>query len=186
VKSDTTFKVEVSDYENIIQYLSVKVVSNTLIISTDPATTILENSNAKVVVTMPDNLMSVAVTGSGNVDVDSTFAGLQALSLSGSGNINVNDTLNIAALTTNIMGSGNITAKGKVKALTASSSGSGNTFLSNLIATDVLCTITGSGNMYVNATGTLKAGISGSGNIVYSGSPTVIKLITGSGTVTKK
>ncbi|MDD4993224.1 MAG: DUF2807 domain-containing protein [Paludibacter sp.] len=186
LKSDSAFSVEVSDYENIIQYLSTKVVSNALVISTKPATTILQNSRAKVIVRMPDNLKSIVVTGSGTVQVDSSFISLQSLALSGSGDIKLNDTINIVKLTTNIMGSGNISAKGKVVTLVAGTSGSGTTYLSNLIARDATCTITGSGSMYVNATGTLKAAISGSGSIEYSGSPTVTTTITGSGTVKKK
>jgi hypothetical protein len=186
LKSDSTFSVEVSDYENIIQYLSTKVVTNALVISTSPGTTILQNSRAKVIVRMPDNLKSIVVTGSGTVQVDSSFISLQTLALSGSGNIKLNDTINIVKLTTTIMGSGNITAKGKVVTLVAGTSGSGNTYLSDLVAKDASCTITGSGNMYVNATGTLKAAISGSGNVEYSGSPTITNTITGSGTVKKK
>lgn len=186
LKSDSAFSVEVSDYENIIQYLSTKVVSNALVISTKPATTILQNSRAKVIVRMPDNLKSIVVTGSGTVQVDSSFISLQSLALSGSGDIKLNDTINVVKLSTTIMGSGNITAKGKVVTLVAGTSGSGTTYLSNLVAKDATCTITGSGSMYVNATGTLKAAISGSGSIEYSGSPTVTTTITGSGTVKKK
>jgi len=186
LKSDSAFSVEVSDYENIIQYLSTAVVSNALVISTSPGTTILQNSHAKVIVWMPDNLKSVVVTGSGTVQVDSSFISLQSLALSGSGNIKLNDTINVVKLTTNIMGSGNITAKGKVVTLVTGTSGSGNTYLSDLVAKDATCIITGSGNMYVNATETLKATITGSGNIEYSGSPAVTSTITGSGTVKKK
>jgi hypothetical protein len=186
LKSDSIFKVEVSDYENIIQYLSTKVVSNALVISTKPATTILQNSRAKVIIWMPDNLKSIIVTGSGTVQVDSSFVSLQSLSLSGSGDIKLNDTIDIVKLTTNIMGSGNITAKGKVGTLVAGTSGSGTTYLSDLVAKDASCTITGSGSQYVHATATLKATIIGSGNIEYSGSPIVTSAITGSGRLKKK
>jgi len=65
----------------------------------------------------------------------------------------------------------------------ATTSGSGRMHLANLIANDVTCIISGSGNMYVYAHNSLDATITGSGNIIYSGNPTVNVKTSGSGTV---
>lgn len=185
IKGDT-FIVEVSDYENIIKYLSIKVVSHNLIISTDPISTILINSKAHITITMPDSLKSVALSGSGDLNLTSAYKDLNTMILTGSGNINAIQKLNVDKLKANILGSGNITAYGNVKTLTALISGSGNVKFAELTAETAECTISGSGNVYVKATNTLKAVISGSGNIEYTGNPTVNSSITGSGTVIHK
>ncbi len=185
VKGDT-FIVEVSDYENIIKHLSVKVVSHNLIISTDPITTILINSKAHVTITMPDSLKAVALSGSGDLNLNSGFKDLNTMILTGSGNITSIENMNVDKLNASILGSGNITAHGNVKALTALISGSGDIKFADLAAETAQCTISGSGSIYVNATNSLKAVISGSGNIEYTGNPTVSQTITGSGTVIHK
>lgn len=182
VKGDS-FKVEVSDYENIVQYLSLKVVAHNLIISVSPITTVLTNSKAKVMITMPDSLTSVSIAGSGDVVLNSAFKDLEVFIITGSGSINATKALTINKMTASILGSGSIAAKGNVETLTTLISGSGNINFSNLISKTANCTTTGSGNTYVNATNTLKANITGSGNIVYAGSPTVTSNISGSGVV---
>lgn len=182
----STFKVEASDYENIIQHLSVKVEDHELVISKDPATTVLLNSKAKVTVTMPDSLTAISLTGSGDIDVNSAFKDIQMLSLTGSGNININQNVDLNILSANIIGNGNITALGKVNTLTAQISGSGEIQFSDLQAESATCSISGSGNIDINVVTALNATISGSGIISYSGTPAVTKHITGSGSVVKK
>ena len=61
--------------------------------------------------------------------------------------------------------------------------GSRKMYLADLIANDVTCIISGSGNMYVYAQNSLNATITGSGNIIYSGNPTVDVKTSGSGSV---
>lgn len=186
IVKDTLFKVEVEDYENIVKYISAKVVSHNLVISIDPISTILLKSEAKVRIAMPDSLIGLTIAGSGHIDVDSTFKDIQTLLITGSGDINLNNPENLDKITASIAGSGNIKAKGNVKTLTALTSGSGNMNLAELAAENATCTISGSGNMYVNATKTLNAIISGSGKIEYSGNPTLTQNITGSGSVIHK
>jgi translation initiation factor IF-1 len=182
VKGDS-FKVEISDYENLLQHISIKVDNHNLTISNDPIFTVLLNSKAKVTITMPDSLLGVAIAGSGDINLNSPFKDLNTLAITGSGNIYANEPLNILAMNASILGSGNITAIGSVQTLTGLISGSGNLQLSNLNATNANCTISGSGSIYVHSNTSLKATISGSGNIIYSGNPIVDASITGSGKV---
>lgn len=181
----TSFKVSVSDYENIIQYLSIEVVDSRLIIKKKPFTVNLWNSKAKVVVTLPDPLYSVKLSGSGNMKVNSTFNDLGFLILSGSGNIEVNNDCRLNKLEAQISGSGNINAIGSVQELNSQISGSGNIRFSQLKAKTATCTISGSGNMYVFIEERLEAYLSGSGDIVYSGTPQVNTHKSGSGRVYK-
>jgi hypothetical protein len=181
------FNVSVTDYENLVKYLSVEVVDCHLIIKKDPKSVHIWNSKAKVVVTMPDPLYSLQLSGSGNLNVLSAFHDLQLLLLSGSGNIGLRSDCQLNKLEANISGSGNINATGNltVQNLSTRISGSGNIHLSQMKAKDADCSISGSGKMYLFIVDNLDAHISGSGNIIYSGTPKVNSHISGSGNVYK-
>lgn len=182
-----TYSVEVSDYENIIQYLSLKVVDHKLIIYIDPSTTMLTNSKAKVMITMPDTLKSLSITGSGNIKINSAFKDIKQMSISGSGNIDATQRLGIGDFEAIIHGSGNISAKGNAERIKAVISGSGDIDLSDLQAYNADCTISGSGNIDVYVNNELKAKITGSGDINYYGNPKTVNSNTdGSGDVIKK
>ena len=180
-----TFKVSVSDYENLVKYTVVEVVDNHLIIKRKPNSVHFWNSKTKVVVTMPDPLYSLQLSGSGNLNVLSAFNDLQSLVLSGSGNVELHSDCQLNKLEANIIGSGNINAIGNftVQDLSTRISGSGNIHLSQMKAKKADCSISGSGKMYVLIEDNLEAYISGSGSIIYSGSPIVNKHISGSGNV---
>jgi hypothetical protein len=184
VKGDT-FDVQVSDYENIIEYIDLKMVGDKLIICTEPESANVWNSEAKIRITMPDILYSVKLGGSGTIKVGSAFNKLQYLSISGSGDINVAESCSLRRLETQITGSGNMKAFGNVEVLKAKISGSGSMYLSNLKAKSATCTLTGSGKMFVNIENTLDAYLSGSGDIIYSGNPVVNSYLSGSGRVYK-
>ena len=87
VAKGTENKVEYSDYENIIQYLKFEVVGNRLIVRTIPENISISNSQAKAKVVLVGNLNAVYITGSANVDLLSSFNGLNKLGITGSGNI---------------------------------------------------------------------------------------------------
>jgi hypothetical protein len=180
-----SFSVTVSDYENIIRYLTVEVVNHRLIIKKNPLTVNLRNSKAKVVVTMPDPLYSLKMAGSGTMKVNSAFNDLKFMSLSGSGNVELKSSCRLAKLEATISGSGSMYATGTVQDLHTKITGSGNILFSTMKATNATCTLTGSGNMYVYIEKKLEAFLTGSGNIVYSGSPGVNSHLSGSGHISK-
>ncbi len=184
-KTDT-FIVDISDYENIIKYISAKVVSKNLIITVDPISTILMNSKADVRILIPDSLTTLILTGSGNMTLNTAFKDLNTIYSSGSGNVTVNEGVNLNELNAYISGPGNINISGNVKNLYAYITGSGNMNLPQLSADVASCLITGSGNIYVTANDTLKGEITGSGNIEYYGSPVVLYSLTGSGKIIQK
>ena len=185
IKGDK-FNVELSDYENLLQYQSVTVSNHTLLISKEPASTQLNNSKAKVTITMPDSLIRVTLNGSGNMTISSAFKDLLSTDIFGSGNINAAQWLEISKLNASIYGSGNITATGKVDSLKAIIAGSGNIDFTTLKANYANCIISGSGNINVAVAYNLKATLSGSGNVYYYGHPNVNATMSGSGTVIKK
>ena len=181
----SNFKVSVSDYENIVKYLSLAVENNCLIIKKEPNSVSLWNSKAKVVITMPDPFYSINLSGSGNIYVNSSFNDLNNLMVSGSGNIAILSNSQLNKLEARIAGNGNINAIGSVQDLTTNISGSGSVMFTELKARNATCSISGSGNTNVFIEDKLEASISGSGNIVYSGTPVVNSNLTGSGRVYK-
>jgi len=175
-----SLEVILSDYENFLEYWDIKVVNNTLIIQTKPFTSLV-NSKAKVKVVLPTALYEVKVSGSGDIKLNSAFPELEKASISGSGNINGNVSAEYSKLFMSISGSGSFNFIGTAEELKASTTGSGKMYLSDLVANDAICSVLGSGNMYVYAKKSLKVVITGSGNIVYSGNPVVDVQASGSG-----
>ncbi len=175
-----SLEVILSDYENLLDYWDVKVVNNTLIIQTKPFTSLV-NTRAKVTIVMPDELYEASVKGSGNIAINSQFENFEKASISGSGSINGNVNTVYSNLNLTISGSGNIVLKGTADELKARTLGSGKMRLTELTAQDVDCTISGSGDMYLNVEKTLKATILGSGDIFYTGRPAIDIYGSGSG-----
>jgi len=175
-----SFRVVLSDYENLLDYWDIKVVNNTLLIQTKPYTSLI-TSRAKVSIVMPDELEEVILPGSGNVLIKSAFANLERAVIGGSGNINSTATTNYSTLSLRIAGSGNITLKGTAEEVSTITVGSGRMYLSKLAVQKANCLIAGSGSVYMNVERTLNATISGSGNIYYTGRPEITISDNGSG-----
>lgn len=175
------FEVRVSEYENIMDCIETKVVGSKLIIRKSPGSVNVWNSKANIRITMPDTLFSVKLAGSGNISVGPLFNELQYVTLSGSGNILVSEIVHSISLEAQITGSGDLKVSGNVQYLVARNSGSGNLKLSGLRALRALCTLEGSGNMFVTIEHSLEAYLSGSGDIIYSGNPVVNSYMSGSG-----
>ena len=182
ITAGDTLQVILSDYENLIDLWEIKVENSQLIIEIKPFTSLV-NSKANIAIVMPATLKETKIAGSGNIELNSAFPLLEKCVISGSGNITGDSVTSYSNLDLTISGNGSFDLVGSANTVKATTSGSGKMLLANLIANDVTCIISGSGNMYVYANNSLHATITGSGNIVYSGNPTVNVKTTGSGTV---
>lgn len=130
----------------------------------------------------------IGTTGSfttkGPMSVTVTVPSLEGIALSGSGVIVAED-LRGDTLTVELPGSGVVVASGKVDRLDVVLPGSGAAELGGLEARDVDALVSGSGNILVQATGSLDAEVSGTGVITYTGSPVhVTRNVTGTGAIT--
>jgi len=136
---------ELSDYENLLPYLSVEVEGSTLVIKTKDYVSLI-GSRSKVKVFIPGNISSVAIIGSGDIDINGIFPTLSQFSISGSGDIDatVASTSSLADI---------------------SISGSGDVDLLKINANKVNCSISGSGDCKVSAIKTLNVYITGSGDV---------------------
>jgi len=180
ISKGDSFRVVLSDYENLLDYWDIKVVNNTLLIQTKPFTSLV-TTRARVSIVMPDELEEVILSGSGDIEIKSAFENLERAVIGGSGNIVSSATTNYSTLSLRIAGSGNITLKGTAEEVNTITMGSGRMYLANLDVQKASCLIAGSGNIYMNVERTLNATISGSGNIYYTGQPAITISDNGSG-----
>ncbi len=180
-----SFRVVLSDYENLLDYWVIKVVNNTLMIQTKPFTSLI-TTRAKVSIVMPDHLEKVILAGSGDILMKSAFENLEHANIEGSGDIVGTASAHYNTLSLLIAGSGNITLKGSVDEVNTITMGSGRMYLANLAAQEAGCMISGSGNVYLNVEHKLNATISGSGNIYYTGQPEITISDNGSGSLIRQ
>ena len=181
IKGDS-LQVLLSEYDNLIELWDVKVLENRLIIQTKQFSSLV-NSKAKLTVILPTTLKGIKVSGSGDVELDGAFPELENASNSGSGNIKGNVSTDYSKLQLTIFGSGSINFTGSAEDLKAIIVGSGKMHLRDLEANNAICTVSGSGDMYVHALDSLKVIITGSGDVIYSGNPILNVNVMGSGKV---
>lgn len=185
IEEGADFKVEISDYENLIDYMYVRVINGKLVIKTSPDYVNVSHTEATVMITMPDTLYSILLSGSGDVEVNDAFNKLQLLKISGSGDIELESNAQYEHLKATISGSGNISGSGTAVELETIISGSGYIRFEDMIVQSAQCAISGSGNTYVSVINNLEASISGSGSVIFYGNPSVDAYVTGSGRVRK-
>jgi hypothetical protein len=148
-----------------------------------------DNLVGRVTTTVSDGTLVVAnkpgsFSTTSPMRVEVTVPTLNALTLSGSGNI-VADGVRSPQLQVSLPGSGTLTGSGTAARLGITVGGSGMVQFTRLVATRARATVSGSGSIFVTATGALDAAVSGSGAILYTGNPgAVTKNVTGSGTIT--
>ena len=160
------FKVEFSDYQNIVDLLDFKIVDNKLIIKPKKLNLNVNNSKAKAIIYVPGNIKNIAIAGSGNILLKKQINNIENLAISGSGDIKSE-------------------VESKSDNLSIAISGSGDIDFSKVESQNVNCSISGSGEIKVNAVKSLKIAISGSGDVYYKGNPSVSSKINGSGEVVK-
>lgn len=136
-------------------------------------------------ISIPD-LSAVAVSGSGDVQGKSMFrnCGKLRLAVSGSGNIDLDS--ESTELKAAVSGSGDMDLGGETGAMAISIAGSGDVDAGDLEASDCKVKIAGSGDASVHVNDNLEVGIAGSGDVVYRGNPRVKSKIAGSGDVRSK
>lgn len=115
-------------------------------------------------------------------DYTITVESLDMLEILGSSDVDIRG-LSGGALSSTIMGSGDIVARGEVEAQAIVIAGTGNYHAFDLASETASVVISGSGDVDVDVTDSLDARIMGSGNVTYSGDPAVSESIMGSGSI---
>jgi hypothetical protein len=114
-----------------------------------------------------------------------TVGDLREVDVAGSGRLDATK-LQGAALTVSMSGSGTGKLAGQVDDLRLTVTGSGSCNAGDLQAKRAKATVTGSGDLTVNASDELDAEVSGSGSIRYVGSPKLKSDVSGSGSIKQK
>lgn len=147
--------------DNLLKFISTEVSNKKLIIGTN------ESYSTQV-----------------GVIVDITVSKLARADIRGSGEIYIQGLLGEKFIA-NVLGSGEIEAKGVVENVEAYIQGSGSIDFAQLTAKKGKSHVTGSGNIAIYTTKSLYAKVTGSGSIRYIGAPIIDSKVIGSGSVSK-
>ena len=177
-----TYEVVVNAESNIIPYIETYVTGSTLNIDIRGLHNVKNRLPMEVYVTVP-TIRSIKQSGSGIITSDYFTVDNFEVFISGSGKIST--AVDAGQVHASISGSGELEISGEAGTTEYSVSGSGRILSYNLDCFDCYAAISGSGNIYVNASNSLKASISGSGSVFYYGSPSLESHISGSGKIIK-
>ena len=114
--------------------------------------------------------LSAHISGSGNIGFNKINAQKSDFSISGSGDMNISF-LTTSNATFNISGSGDMKVAGSAEKASFNIAGSGEMDAREFVAKRVNCSVSGSGDIRCHATQYLKVNIAGSGNVGYKGNP---------------
>lgn len=185
IKMDGNESVKVDADADVINDIETVVEDNTLKIRFKDRESRHRDIHKAEIYVEAKSLNALINSGSGSVKVDGTISTDHFKTvLSGSGNIST--AVKADGLNAVISGSGSIKLSGNAGNADIVVTGSGEIEGKDLKTNAVIATITGSGNIYIEADKSVTGRITGSGSVVYSGSASqVTSHTTGSGRVTK-
>ena len=162
-------KITVNAQKNLWPFIVTESKKNKLTIGIKSGTRLSSNDGLSVYVPI-GNLKHLELSGSGSIISDNPLVSDNIeIELSGSGSITLD--LRSNELECNLSGSGDINLSGKTDELEIELSGSGSVKAESFKAVNVEAEINGSGNIYVDASKSIKGRINGSGDVYYSGNP---------------
>jgi hypothetical protein len=165
--------------DNLIPYITTRVLAGELIIETKPGFSLNPKSPIRYKITVK-NLEQVESSGATLVVIKNLKTDDLRLSSSGAGEFQLTN-LQAASLDANLSGAGSFKATGACDKLEISISGAGSFDGPDLKTTEAKVKISGLGNATLWVTDRLETRISGMGNISYYGSPTIDQENSGAG-----
>jgi hypothetical protein len=157
IKQGSNYSVKITTNENMMQYMDVKVVGQTLDIKVNG---IHWTSTLKAEITMPD-VTAVSLSGGSKADVSG---------------FNLTHSFRV-----DLSGGSRITMTGQATDLSVQASGGSNLMLGDLQVHNVNVDLSGGSQGTVNLDGTLDANLSGGSHLSYRGSPTLGNINTSGG-----
>lgn len=177
IVSGSDYKVEVSDYEDMLQYALAFMEGEKLVISYEDNVQVVA-SKLKVTITIPDRLSKALLSGAGNINILSGFDSESVeLSVSGAGKLTAAQ-INAARVQIEMSGSGSLQAEGKCDYLDINVQGSGPVNCEGLRSGQASCNIGGVCSVFLSVSDKLKVDASGIGTLRYFGNP-VLELNVG-------
>ncbi len=185
--SGTEGKLSIEGESNLVQYIVTEVKGSELKIYVEKGYYLRPTRGKKLLITVPfKDLNRVTLAGSGEIySTDVIKASDFRTGISGSGDVK----LVVEAQNTEgfVTGSGDLELSGSSNMFDCSVTGSGDLEAYRLNAKEVVASVTGSGDVQVTATESIKARITGSGDILYKGNPEKEdKKVTGSGDISRQ
>ncbi len=186
VQGDTeALKIEAED--NIMPYLTSRVVNNTLILEFD------DSARKGFMTTRPINyyltmkeIRGLAISGGGDIEASEITTSDLDTNISGGGNLDI-DTLAADRLEAHISGGGDIRIKdGVVEEQDVHVSGGGKYDASDVQSQTVTASVSGGGDLIVRVKESLDVNVSGGGSVYYYGNPSVNSSISGGGDVIQR
>lgn len=182
ISSGDACSVSVEDDDNILPIIITKVENGILNVHYKNNTSISDD-HAKVYIKAP-SLDKIISSGSANIIITDLVKNDREIEISVSGSGDVKGGIDAPRVQASIGGSGNISLEGRTKDFEGRVSGSGDMNCSGLQSENATVSVSGSGNLHVFASVSLKARASGSGDVYYRGNPGSPEIHTsGSGSV---
>ncbi len=182
IRGGDNYSLTVQDDENLLPYVITDVNSGVLNIHYKNGYSIMHD-HAKVIVYAPS---LEKITSSGSADITGTgvikSSSQIAFNTSGSGDIHAE--VDAPSISVSGSGSGNVILSGRTKDFDCRINGSGDVKCANLKSENAVIHVSGSSDVHVFASVSLKVSVSGSGDVYYAGNPASPEIhISGSGTV---
>ena len=176
------YQVTVQDDENLLPHVITEVRNGSLNIRYEDNFSIM-NDHAKVFITAPA-INKLTTSGSADITSDGVISNNNQLEFSTSGSGDIKAEIDAPVVKATSSGSGNITLSGRTKDFECRISGSGDAKCSGLKSENAVVRVSGSSDVHVFASVSLKVNVTGSGDVYYGGNPSSPEIhITGSGTV---
>lgn len=182
INSGDNYSLTVENDENLIPYIVTEVNNGVLDIHYKNGYSIM-NDHAKVIVTVP-TLDKIITSGSGDISTNGVIKSANEIEMNTSGSGNIKAEIDAPSVKVSGSGSGDIELSGRTKDFNCRISGSGDIKCSNLKSENADIHVSGSSDVHVFASVSLKVNVAGSGDVYYSGNPANPEIhIAGSGTV---
>jgi len=181
LRQGNTQSVRVEGQQNLIDHLNTDVVDGVWKMKFN-AKNVNYKSKFKVYITVP-TLTYAKVSGSGDMNTQGKFTGLNDLvaGVSGSGDLVMD--VECKTLSVKVSGSGDVEMSGNANDANIKVTGSGTYDGYEMKTRNCEASVTGSGDISTYASETLIANVTGSGDIDYKGSARVKAKVTGSGDI---
>lgn len=179
----SSYSVDVSAESNLLSYIETDVVGKTLKIRTRGLHSFRTHEPIEIFITTPV-LNGLSLSGSGIIKTGSFLSDDFSIAISGSGDIDTD--VSTDKMKVIVSGSGNVFLEGDATDSEFVISGSGRIKAYNFPHFNCEAVISGSGDVFVNASESILARISGSGRMLYINNPVIHASISGSGRVIDK
>lgn len=175
-----SLRIEAED--NLLEYIETDVRGGKLVIETRPGVNLRPTRPIKYTLTV-DELKSIAISSSGNVEAEEVRSDSCTVTISSSGNVTIED-LACTSLRVDITSSGNLEVSGgEVQEQDITLSSSGEYRARGLESAEAEVTLTSSGRATLRVSEQLTGRLSSSGDVRYIGNPRVDVRTTSSGRV---